>query len=238
MNSRKDFVLLITNSADNDAIAERTANAGRSVIHHKLCYVPIYKDFDEIRNIQLKLKGHIPFSNKKLCAIIDISEWVGHENDEYFEITLKYLHDMCCRMRYVFTVGKADEKEVLPLFLKLRCYLDGVIENDRTLTDIRKLSSYLVSQCIEEKSAGILSQMIMRDELEQLRTIPIINSICRDLRLLSKSGKATAEDISVYLSDPCSLPALVSANTAKEYAKLFGGMQINKTSENREKRSA
>lgn len=229
MNPKNDFVLLITNANDNDIAAERTANAGRSVIHHKLCYVPIYKEFGELKEIQLKLKGHIPFSSRKVCAIIDISEWEGHENEEYFTVALKFFHDMRDRMSYVFTVGELNEKEAAGLFLKLRCYLLGVIETDRTLTDRDRLTAYLVSQCIEAKSAKLLAEMLMRKDMAPIRTIPIINSLCRELRLRSKSGAAGAEDIADYLADPQSLPALVSADTAESFAELFGSPEYSAT---------
>lgn len=238
MNSKIDFVLLITNSADNDYAAERTANAGRSVIHHKLCYTPVYKDFDELRKIQLKLKDHISFSGKKICAIIDISEWAGHEDEEYFIITLKFFHDMRRRMRYVFTVGSLNEQEAALLYIRLRCYLNGVIEYDRTLVDKGRLSCYLEAQCVEARAAKLLADMLMREEMTPLRTIPIINSMCRDLRIRSQRGTVCPQDIADYLTEHTSLPALISAETAEKYAEVFGSPEISSHGENSVKQSA
>ena len=224
---KKDFTLLITGSVDNDAAAERAANAGKAVIRHKLCYVPVYQDFSELKKIQVKLRNSVAAFGKKIAAVIDVSEWIGHENEEYFTITLKYLHDMRMRMRYVFTVSDATEKDVLPIFIKIRCFLNGTMEIDRTLTETKELSSYLVNQCICKETASLLAEMLMREETKNIKTIPIIDNMCHEMRSESTNGKVELADMKRFLDDNQSLINIVCRNLGEEYSERIHDMMLN-----------
>lgn len=224
MISTKDFTLLITGSDDNDIAAEMLAGSGRTVIHQKLCYTPMYQDFMELKKLQLKLRSSAAAMGRKVCAVLDISEWIGHEKEDYFTIMLKYLHDKRDRMSYVFTVGKADEKQAMDIFFRLRCFLSGTMKKDETLLDGAALTEYLEGQCVERDAAGVLSELLMKEEMKQMRSLPVINSICREMRISSRTGRVSLLTVRKYLEGSQNIVSLISEEICAEYACICADM--------------
>lgn len=222
-----DFILLITGSPDNDAAAEIAADS--SVVHHKLAYTPVYGDFDQLKKFQIKLRNSPASIGKRVYAAIDVSEWIGHEEEDYFTIALKFFHDKRSRIRYIFTVGANDENKVKKLFFKLRCYLGGKTVIDDTFMNTASLAKYIASQCVERKTAEIIADMIMSKDAEMLRTYPAVNSMCREMRLSAGGTSVTASVAGDYLSDCNSLPSIISKAMAEEYAERAYALSSKQT---------
>lgn len=213
-----NFILLITGSPDNDGAAKNIAG-NSAVVYHKLAYTPVYEDFDQLKKFQIKLHNSPALIGKTVHAAIDISEWIGHEDEDYFTVALKFFHDKRSRIRYIFTVGANDESKVSKLFFKLRCYLGGKTVIDDTFMNKESLAKYISSQCVESKTAEIIADMVMSKDAEMLRTYPAVNSICREMRLLAGGTSVTASTAGDYLSDSNSLPSIISKAMAEEYAE-------------------
>lgn len=213
-----DFLLLITGSPDNDAAAERAAGSG-PIIHHKLSYVPVYGEFDQLKKFQVKLRNSPAFIGKRVFAAIDVSEWIGHEDEEYFTIALKFFHDKRSRIKYIFTVGSNEESKTTKLFFKLRLFLGGKTVTDDTFMNKESLAKYISCQCVENKTAELIADMVMSKGAEMLRTYPAVNSMCREMRLSAGGNSVTSSDAAKYLSDKNSLPAIISVTMSEEYAR-------------------
>ena len=218
MENSSDFILLITGSRDNDEAAELAAAPDRPVIHHKLSYVPVYEKFEELKKFQLKVRNSAGAFGKRICAAIDISEWIGHENEEYFVISMKYFHDRRSRMDFIFTVGECNEESTRPLFFALRCYMKGETVTDDTFLCADRLSEYIMSRGSDSDSAQLLGRMLMLDEMSVMRTYPAVNSMCAEMLSMSGSGVIGLRETSLYLISESSLPSLACRQTAEVFS--------------------
>lgn len=146
---RNNFTVLITGEADNDTAALRyiqghEAYREAKCVLYQLEYVPpYYETFKGIRDFQELTKYHAFHDpiQKEAAAVIDLSEWIGHEQESYLEIFCKFLHDYdwaFYQYVYIFTVGEADRKTAEKLYALLDRYLEEgeIVEmENRTLSN-------------------------------------------------------------------------------------------------------
>ena len=179
---RKDFTLLITGSRDNDRAAEIAAAPGMETVHCKFSYAPMYEKYGEIKKFQLKLRDTDYTRGRRICCAADLSEWVGHENEELFTVTLKYFHDHRSRFDYIFTVGEHTEDEVREMYFRMRCFMSGRILRDSSFLETGALINCIRGKGISGEVAALLSEMIMDDSMEALRAYPTVDIMCSELR--------------------------------------------------------
>lgn len=231
IEEKKDFILLITGSADNDYAAERAADPDLEIVHHKLCYVPVYSEFKELKHLQIKLRQSDYSFGRKVCCAIDISEWIGHEDDEFFIITLKYLHDHRSGVDYIFTVGEHSKNDVRKLFFKLSCYMSGMIYTDKTFMSRESLGGLIETYGIERNAAQLLSELVMSDKMDELRTYPVVKMMCDEICAYAGSGElAGLKELALYLDKTGSLPSILNSDLASDYsgkARKLGGFTDN-----------
>lgn len=181
----KSFTLYVSGAADND-IAVMNYLSGQKEYRDvpcavfKLDYTAPYQDFTAIREFQCAMR-YRPFADKawrRKVAIVDLSEWVGHEKEDYLEIFCKFLHDFRSffRLEYVFTAGTADRDAAQGLYRLISEYLcAGRLVEDNTLTDSRALGellkeTYPLDEAVAEKLAEIFTAGQIRG-LTQLHTV-------------------------------------------------------------------
>lgn len=184
---KRSFTFYVSGVKDNDAgvmryIREQKGYKNIPCLFFKLCYTAPYQNFQSIREFQYEMK-YRPFSEKsnqkKALVVMDVAEWIGKENEEYFEIFCKFLHDYHTtfyQFEYMFTVADADRGKIKGLYKMISQYLgEGKIAEDRTLTDVKEMSEYLmdtypVDRVPAERLASIFCHKGMKG-LSQLDTI-------------------------------------------------------------------
>ena len=167
----KNFIFYLPGAKVSDADVRRFLKKeagygdGESIFF-KLGYTPPYQKFFSIREFQCEMR-YRPFeeSNKKMAAaVIDLTEWIGHEDEEYLEIFFQYLHDFDCTFHsyeFVFTVSDADREQTRELLLLAAEYLGQYrVEEDRTLNTEQALAEllqeeYPVDQWVAKRLAKI-----------------------------------------------------------------------------------
>ena len=213
-----EFRLLVTGTSDNDLAAENVAEYGTCVVHHKLSYSPPYESFEGLKQLQIKLRRSPAALGRKVIAAIDISDWAEHLNEEYFLSSVKYFHDRRNRMSYIFTVGDCTGDTVNKIFLTLRCYMRGEIIYDKTFTDTAELWAYIESRAAQSDAAMLTAELLMKDEMKQLRSYPAVNSLCFEMRETSATGVIGLSDVAKYLNSEYALPRLINCKLSDEYA--------------------
>lgn len=181
----KSFILYLSGAADND-VAIMNYLTGQKEYRDapcavfKLDYTAPYQDFTAIREFQCAMR-YRPFADKawrRKVAIVDLSEWIGHEKEDFLEIFCKFLHDFRSFfwLEYVFTVGAADRDAVQGLYRLISEYLcEGRLVEDNMLTDSRALGrllkeNYPLDTAVAEKLAGVFVAGQIRG-LTQLHTV-------------------------------------------------------------------
>lgn len=223
---KNDFTLLITGSENNESTAENLAVPGLDIVRYKVAYVPPYGDFCEIKKFQIRLSCSQYMKGRAVNCLLDISEWVGHEAEDHFILMLKYLHDHRSRMTFIFTVGGYGEEQTGAIYFRLRCYLRGNIATDLTFINTQTLCGYIESKGFCHDAAGLLAELIMSDGMQELRTYPVTDMICDEIREESTAEKTDIGGVVGYLNDPDSLPNILDRKITE---KLISENENRKT---------
>ncbi len=123
MNMKENYFLLCEQGG-SDLAAEHLAQ-GRQIMHFHAAYIEPYNKMTLIKSFQLLEHRMFPFGESG-CAVIDVSEWIGHENEDYLDAFVKFLHDTG-RHIFVFT-ATCQRKHAMPLYLRIRCFMPVVMK--------------------------------------------------------------------------------------------------------------
>ena len=56
------------------------------------------------------------------CLVLDITEWLGHEKEYYFDVLLSYLSDLSDDVYTIFLIGRNRDKETMEMEERLEAY--------------------------------------------------------------------------------------------------------------------
>ncbi len=120
----------------------------------KFRYHPPYtkiSEFPEMKRLQTEAISKTRFKEEYNGFIaIDISEWIGHSNEEHFENCLMFLKHMCEHWKYVFfTSGEFSEYERSETLKKLKEYI-WLIEIDNKSFEKSDFSHSLCEEMSEK----------------------------------------------------------------------------------------
>ena len=92
-------VSLISNEASNRFASEFTGEC----LHFpfQLRYSAPYERFLELKRLQVEARNHVRFKSN-YCGYIalELNDFLTHEEENYFDITLKFLHDQIYMRRH------------------------------------------------------------------------------------------------------------------------------------------
>lgn len=202
----KPFTLLALSGRDaSRETLDSFADGGR-ILEFTLPYAPPYEDFGGIRELQLAVRRMGAFPPEAL--VLDLTEWAGHEEEEWFEIAAMYLHDHRRLWNYLFLVRERDARECAALFFILRTFLVGELREDRTFADPASLAAYLTGhRLIDADAADRLASILMRPNARMLRSYPRLNALTEEL---AKDGRITESRVLEAVRDPSSVLHLIA----------------------------
>ena len=166
------------------------AEEDEQLIFYKLDYCLPFtdpKNFRGIRDLQLKVHRENVFSRK--CRIlIDVSDWLGHEQEDLFMTTLKYLHDHLDTWRYVFTARSKDKEGIRHMYLIMRCTMKGVLRADPRCADRHCLGRYLEDNWqFDAEAAALTASILWSSGSMHVLSDTLIRSIISDLRAAKRN---------------------------------------------------
>lgn len=172
-----DFIMM-TNS---QLSAIRTSVKIR--IQCKLAYVPPYEQFNEIKLMQLTIREKCGLSSDEGSLVcVDISEWAGHEAEEYFNFFLKFAYDHRERWKYILTVDNCVPELSRRLFLAIRMYLNGSLSLIDRWSGLSALASSLQQNInIDQKAAALLAELLMDVVPMEYRRDDFLRTLEREL---------------------------------------------------------
>lgn len=196
----KNFVLVQTGFWGNDIPIYSMTK--RDILFFKLRYVPPYEDLKKmLAELQIKERKKNTFGDNITLAL-DITEWVGKEDDEYFSVIVKFLSDMSSRWNYIFTVNMTRTECIHPMFRFLRQYMQGDELKDSIWKSKISLEEYLMTSLNYSRSAAsILSDLVLHPKMEKYRSNNILEIITEEIMSINININRTisAEDIKKYL---------------------------------------
>lgn len=196
----KNFVLVQTGFWGNDTPLYSMTK--RDILFFKLHYVPPYEDLKKmLSELQIKERKKNTFGDNITLAL-DVTEWVGKEDDEYFSVIVKFLTDMSSRWNYIFTVNMTRAECIHPMFCFLRQYMQGDELKDSVWKNKISLEEYLMTSLNYSRSAAsILSDLVLHPKMERYRSNNILETITEEIMSITVNinRPISAEDIKKYL---------------------------------------
>lgn len=205
---KNDFVVLLTGAEDSMSLARdyltRTRKEVPAVFPFKLFYSPPYSKFYGLQNFQLQTR-YQPFRTsprKEAVVILDLSEWLGHEQEDYLTYFLKYLQntESFYEPEFVVTLGSAAKEDVRKMYILVSRYLGtGAEMEDRTLVDWEALSAWLkAAYPLEREAAECLAEVLLRKpipSLDWVRTITV-----ELMQRVNRKGTVTVQQLAKVVS--------------------------------------
>lgn len=196
----KNFILAQTGFWGNDTPIYSMTN--RNLLFFKLRYIPPYEDLKKLLSeLQIKERKKNTFGDNITLAL-DITEWVGKEDDEYFSVIVKFLSDMSSRWNYIFTVNMTRAECVHPMFCFLRQYMQGDEVKDSVWKNKNSLEKYLLTSLnYSPTAASILSNLFLHPQMEKYRSNDMLEKITEEIMSISVNinRPISDKDIKNYL---------------------------------------
>lgn len=196
----KNFVLVQTGFWGNDTPIYSMTK--RDILFFKLRYVPPYEDLKKmLSELQIKERKKNTFGDNITLAL-DITEWVGKEDDEYFSVIVKFLSDMSSRWNYIFTVNMTRTECIHPMFRFLRQYMQGDEIKDSVWENKISLEEFLMTSLNYSRSAAsFLSDLVLHPKMEKYRLNDILELITDEIMSVTVNinRPISSEDIKKYL---------------------------------------
>ena len=182
-------------------------------VFYRMRYVPPYETFQEIRNLILQIRNATGIRSRFHGMIaIDVSEYKGHEDEEFFTILLKYLYDNMCGCKTILVCSQYAEKEYRRLLSRCAEFFP-VQQQQLHVYDCEQLKYFVKASfknhryTIDSDSIELITDMLMSEELVPYRTIQLIDRIPEEIHIKKASckneqGSTFSDAVREYFLDP------------------------------------
>lgn len=161
-----------------------------------MSYTPIFEPLKALYQFQEKLISTNACTRARLVIVLDISEWIGHNNEPYFDIIMKYFmdHKQWQLMYVVYDTAHRLESAVKQCFLQLQlhfcCHGELLLEPVLNADQIR--NHLVLHHQMTETDASLLTEIIVHPSFDRYRTIEGLDRVVEDIH--EKVGTFLAND--------------------------------------------
>ena len=196
----KPFVFLALSGRDASPETLAELSGGGRMLETTLPYTPPYETFKGIKELQLAVRRMGAYPPETL--VLDMTEWLDHEEEEFFEITAMYLHDHRDLWNFVFLAREHSASECGTAYFILRTFLTGEMREDASFATREALAACIRSRaCITPDAADELAGMLLVPQARLLRSYPRLDTLLREM---GKDGPITAATVAEASSSPLS----------------------------------
>lgn len=193
-------------------------------VFYRMRYMPPYEAFQEIRKLILQIRNATGIrSSFNGIMVIDVSEYKGHEDEEYFTIFLKYLYDNSCGCKSILVCSQYTEKELQKLvisctrFFPVQQEVLNIYELDQ-LKALVKASFKERRYKLDTDSIDLIADILTSEKLVSCRTLQLIDRIPDEIQIKkdscsSKLGLTLSEAVKEYFRDPHSPVCLLAGSS-------------------------
>lgn len=209
---------LVRDLAETEAAINPGDFAGKSpCVYFKLPYIPQCEPFKELRKLILRVKESTGLrAYFKGVVAIEVTEWIGHEQEEYFTVILKYLYDHRDNWVSALVLNNPTENQLHRFTVACAKYISPRLYDACLFTDkailverIRKLVSTL-DGVIDQHAAEELAAILMRENLKHCRSLSLVERVVEDAIMISEEKAITAASIAEIMGNPYSTIALLA----------------------------
>lgn len=201
------------------------AFAGReSCVYLRLRYVPPYGSFEELRRLILRLREAAGLrADYRGVVALEATSWLGHEQEEYFIVLLKYLYDHNAHWRTAMILQEHTPAAIRRFLTACAAYITPRHVLLRVFSD-RKWLSRVLQESFERRgyilqpdARALLVEEMNRGELEKVRGTALLSRITRELICSADDHRRiTREQMERYLDDPIWTPSMLAGGRMQE----------------------
>ncbi len=202
---------LVKQLAEEEKRRDPQMFAGKEAcVYFKMPYIPPCDPFKELRRLILRIHGCTGLrANFKGVVAIEVSEWIGHEREEYFTVLLKYLYDHRGFWRIAAVLNHCTEDQVNRFLSACTRYItprlfDANLFSDRdTLGCLIRLEYAKQGKSITQEAVEQMAEALGSPALRDARSLTLIErSVEETVTLAENSKPVTLEVVREYLTDP------------------------------------
>lgn len=189
------------------------AFAGKEAcVYFKLPYIPPCDPFKELRGLILRIHENTGLrANFKGVVAVEVSEWIGHEREEYFTVLLKYLYDHRSFWRIALILNGPSPNHVnrflsdCSRFITPRLFTINVFGDQDTLCSLIQNEFSQQGRSITQEAVELMAIALARPELKDARSTTLIERSIEEVIYMAENNRSvTVESIRNYLLDPYS----------------------------------
>lgn len=181
-------------------------------VYCKLPYVPPCDPFKELRRLILRIRENTGLrANYRGVVAIDVSEWIGHEREEYFTVLLKYLYDHRNLWKIAAVLNQCNSNQIhrfltgCSRYITPRLFPVRVFEDRDTLCRVIRDRFLRQNKPIGKEAADLLADALSRQTFADVRSMPLIDRAVEETLAVNGAGRVvTVSMIQECLADPCS----------------------------------
>ena len=191
-----------------------------SCVYYKLPYITPCENFHELRKLILRVQESTGLRARfHGIVILDISEWVGHEKEEYFTSLLKYLFDHSDHWHCALVLKNCTDTKLNQLKRNICFQVPGMelkLSAQMIFTDPKRLEAYCrdslcrAEKVIAQAGLSLLVDALSRKALSEARSLALIDQIIRNLIQTAPNRKIISEiTVRQYLASPDTMLAMM-----------------------------
>lgn len=198
--------------------APHTFAGKESCVYFKLPYIPPCEPFKELRKLILRIRENTGLrANFQGVIAIEVSEWIGHEREEYFTVLLKYLYDHRTIWRIATILNGCTPIQTnrfiscCSKYITPRLFTINVFGDHDTLCSLIHNEFTQQNRRITKEATGLLATTLARQELKDARSLTLIERTVGEVIYMCEYNQtATVETVREYLLDPYSTPTMMA----------------------------
>lgn len=199
MGKEKDFVLIQTAPGNHGSLDAYSAES-EDAFFYKFEYVQPYEKFCGIPDYQIKERAVNVFG-ESITVFIDLTDWLGHEEEYYFYVITAFLADNRKDGRYIFYAETENAGEFKGLYRSLRKTMNGDMKEfaftdteDEIKSTVKRTGRY------DREAVDALTNVIKLSVFNDFRSEEMLDRIA-DEAAESENTFVTLEQLISYAED-------------------------------------
>lgn len=236
--------VVITDLSESEALIHQMAKdaqaacpeafAGKSpCIYFKMPYIPPYETFQELRQLILRIRESTGLrAHFQGVVAIEVTEWLGHEREEYFTVLLKYLYDHRDLWQAAFVLYSGTMAQTQRFLSACAGYITPRLFNAELFSHPDRLREMISRECrrqrkiITQEAAEVLAEAIADTQFRYTRSLTLIERSVEELGDGSRNGEIiTGDAVREYLANPYSMLAMIAGKTLSDERSKANGSE-------------
>lgn len=226
--------VIITDLTESEALIRQMAQdaqraypedfAGKSpCVYYKMPYIPPYETFQELRRLILRVRENTGLrAHFRGVVAIEVTEWLGHEEEEYFTVLLKYLYDHRDLWQAALVLHPGTTTQTQQFIASCARYITPKLIDASLFSCPDRLREVICREngrqgrIITRDAAQRLAEGLGKSEFKHVQSLTFIRRTAAEVGNSSHGGIITLDVVEEYLTDPHSLLAMIAGKTLSD----------------------